>query len=208
MKVFDLAAKITLDQSEYDKGLKSAGSNMEGFGEKLKKGLKTAAKVGGAAVAAFSAAAVAIGKQSIESYAQYEQLVGGVDTLFKRSELSLEEYAASTGRSIGEVVGEYARMNAGANTVMKNAENAYKTMGLSANEYMETVTGFSAALLQSLGGDTLAAANYADLAITDMADNASKMGTSMESIQAAYSGFSKQNFTMLDNLNEMGALAA
>ncbi len=91
---------------------------------------------------------------------------------------------------------------------MQYAENAYKTAGLSANEYMETVTSFSASLLQSLGGDTEAAANVADVAITDMADNANKMGTSMEMIQNAYQGFAKANYTMLDNLNTMGALAA
>ena len=91
---------------------------------------------------------------------------------------------------------------------MGYAENAYKTAGLSANEYMETVTSFSASLLQSLDGDTKAAASAADMAITDMADNANKMGTSMEMIQNAYHGFAKQNYTMLDNLNTMGALVA
>ena len=92
--------------------------------------------------------------------------------------------------------------------VQQYAANAYKTAGLSANEYMNTVTSFSASLLQSLGGDTEAAAKYADMAITDMADNANKMGTSIEMIQYAYQGFAKQNYTMLDNLNTMGALAA
>lgn len=113
-----------------------------------------------------------LGKQAIEAYADYEQLVGGVETLFKDSSGLVQEYAA----------------------------NAYKTAGLSANEYMETVTSFSASLLQSLGGDTEAAAKVGDMAITDMADNANKMGTSMESIQNAYQGFAKQNYTMLDNL--------
>lgn len=200
MNVFDLAARITLDQSEYNQGLRDAGSNMKGFGEKLKKGLKTAAKVGGAAIAAFSAAATAIGKQSIESYAQYEQLVGGVETLFGAQGKSLEEYAASVGKTADGVKAKYDNLIAAQSMVMNNANNAYKTMGMSANEYMETVTGFAAALNQSLGGNTKKAAEYADRAITDMADNASKMGTSMESIQAAYSGFSKQNYTMLDNL--------
>ena len=88
------------------------------------------------------------------------------------------------------------RFKQSSDTVMGYAENAYKTAGLSANEYMNTVTSFSASLLQSLGGDTEAAANYADMAITDMADNANKLGTSMESIQNAYQGFSKQNFTI------------
>lgn len=115
---------------------------------------------------------VSVGKQSLESYAQYEQLVGGVETLFGKS----------------------------STTVQKYADNAYKTAGLSANEYMETVTSFSASLLQGLGGDTEKTAKYADKAITDMSDNANKMGTSMESIQNAYQGFAKGNYTMLDNL--------
>lgn len=117
-------------------------------------------------------AVVSVGKQAISSYASYEQLVGGVETLFKDSAKIVEEYA----------------------------NNAYKTAGMSANEYMETVTSFSASLLQSLGKDTKKAAEYGDLAITDMSDNANKMGTSMEMIQNAYQGFAKQNYTMLDNL--------
>lgn len=172
MNLMDLFVKISVDDQ--------ASSQVETIGSKLKGGLVTAAKAGAAAVAAAGAAIVAIGKQAIEQYAEYEQLVGGVETLFKQS----------------------------ADTVMVYAENAYKTAGLSANEYMNTVTSFSASLLQSLGGDTDAAAKYADVAITDMADNANKMGTSMESIQNAYQGFAKQNYTMLDNLNTMGALTA
>ncbi|MCI6896023.1 MAG: hypothetical protein MR833_04405 [Gemmiger formicilis] len=164
MNLMDLFVKISVDDQ--------ASSQVETIGSKLKGGLVTAAKVGAAAVAAAGTAIVAIGKQAIEQYAEYEQLVGGVETLFKLS----------------------------ADTVMGYAENAYKTAGLSANEYMNTVTSFSASLLQSLDGDTNAAAEKANLAITDMADNANKMGTSMEMIQNAYQGFAKQNYTMLDNL--------
>ena len=164
MNLMDLFVKISVDDQ--------ASSQVETIGSKLKGGLATAAKVGAAAVAASGTAIVAVGKQAIEQYAEYEQLVGGVETLFKQS----------------------------ADTVMGYAENAYKTAGLSANEYMNTVTSFSASLLQSLGGDTEAAAKYADMAITDMSDNANKMGTSMEMIQNAYQGFAKQNYTMLDNL--------
>lgn len=119
-----------------------------------------------------ASAVTEIGKASFEGYSQYEQLVGGVETLFKESAGIVQKYAA----------------------------NAYKTAGLSANQYMSTVTSFSASLLQGLGNDTAAAAEYADMAITDMADNANKMGTSMEAIQNAYQGFAKQNYTMLDNL--------
>lgn len=172
MNLFDLYAKITLDDSEYNQKIETAGVSFSGLGDKLKSGLLTAAKVGGAAVGAASAGIAALTKTSIDNYAEYEQLVGGVETLFKTS---------------SDVVQEYAN-------------NAYKTAGMSANEYMETVTSFSASLLQSLGGDTEAAAKYADQAITDMADNANKMGTDISMIQNAYQGFAKQNFTMLDNL--------
>ena len=133
---------------------------------------KTVGKVTAVGLGVASTAVVALGKSAIGAYANYEQLVGGVETLFKDS----------------------------ADTVIKNASRAYKTAGLSANEYMETVTSFSASLLQSLGGDTVKASEMADMAITDMSDNANKMGTSMEMIQNAYNGFAKQNFTMLDNL--------
>ena len=119
-----------------------------------------------------STAVIGLGKQAVDAYGNYEQLVGGVETLFKEN----------------------------ASTVIKNASNAYKTAGMSANAYMETVTSFSASLLQSVGGDTVKASEMADMAITDMADNANKMGTSMEMIQNAYQGFAKQNYTMLDNL--------
>ena len=160
MNLLDLFVKISVDDQ--------ASRQVETLSGKLKSGLVTAAKVGAAAVAAAGTAIVAIGKQAIEQYAEYEQLVGGVETLFKQS----------------------------ADTVMGYAENAYKTAGLSANEYMNTVTSFSASLLQSLGGDTEAAAKYADMAITDMSDNANKLGTDMSLIQNAYQGFSKQNYTI------------
>lgn len=130
------------------------------------------AKIGTASIAAGATATAALTKLALDSYASYEQLIGGVETLFKDSAYIVEGYA----------------------------NNAYKTAGLSANAYMETVTSFSAALLQGLGGDTEKAAQYADRAIIDMSDNANKMGTSIDMIQHAYAGFAKQNFTMLDNL--------
>lgn len=120
----------------------------------------------------FGSMLIGVGKQALESYSDYEQLSGGVETLFKDSSDVVKSYAS----------------------------NAYKTAGMSANEYMETVTSFSASLLQSLNKDTAKSAEVADMAITDMSDNANKMGTSMESIQNAYQGFAKQNYTMLDNL--------
>jgi phage-related protein len=170
LEIFKLLGKIAISGSDEAKNeINETTEHAERKGSKL---LSTMAKIGTAAIAAGGAAVVAIGKQALSSYADYEQLVGGVDTLFKDSSATVQEYAA----------------------------NAYKTAGLSANEYMETVTGFSASLLQSLGGDTEAAAKMADVAITDMSDNANKMGTDMASIQNAYQGFAKQNYTMLDNL--------
>ena len=160
MNLFELFVKIGVDDQASDK--------ISGLSSKLKNGLATAAKVGTAAIGAASAGIAALTKSSIEGYAEYEQLVGGVETLFKQSSDVVQQYAA----------------------------NAYKTSGLSANEYMETVTSFSASLLQSLDGDTKAAASAADMAITDMADNANKMGTSMEMIHNAYQGFAKQNYTI------------
>lgn len=134
--------------------------------------LKAVGAAMGAVVVAAAAGAVKLGKEVVSAYADYEQLVGGIDTLFKDSSNEMQRYAA----------------------------NAYKTAGMSANDYMETVTGFSASLISSLGGDTEKAAKYADMAITDMSDNANKMGSDMESIKNAYAGFSKGQFNMLDNL--------
>lgn len=164
MNLFELFVKIGVDDQASDK--------VGAVGDKIKSGLGKAAKVAGAAVTAAATAAGALVKQSTEAYANYEQLVGGVDTLFKKSSKKVQAYAA----------------------------NAYKTAGLSANQYMETVTSFSASLLQSVGGDTDKAAEKANMAITDMSDNANKMGSNMVDVENAYKGFAKQNYTMLDNL--------
>lgn len=162
------------------------------------------AKAAGAAVvtalAAATTAIVGLGKQSITAYADYEQLVGGIETLFGTGGKSVEEYAKSVGKSVSEVQGEYDKLSRAQDKAMQNANNAWKNQGMSANTYMEQVTSFSASLIQSLGGDTEKAVQVADLAMTDMADNANKMGTDMELIQNAYQGFAKQNFMMLDNL--------
>lgn len=163
--------------NELETGVEGVGDAMDGagqktsiFGDVLKANLLGNAIVSGVKAVASGIKSLISG--AIEGYGEYEQLVGGVETLFGSS----------------------------ADTVIKNAENAYKTAGLSANAYMETVTSFSASLLQSMGNDTEAAAKKADLALTDMSDNANKMGTDMQSIQNAYQGFAKQNYTMLDNL--------
>lgn len=173
MELFKIFGRIALKgQEETEDGLDSVAGKASGVGQALLKGIGTFAKWGAAAATAAATATAALVKSAVTAYSDYEQLVGGVETLFKDSASEVQKYAA----------------------------NAYQTAGLSANEYMETVTGFSASLLQSLDGDTKAAAEKANVAITDMSDNANKMGTSMESIQNAYQGFAKQNYTMLDNL--------
>jgi phage-related protein len=176
MDVFDLMAKLSLDSDDYDKKLNNAESKAGKAGKIIGGAFAGAsAAIGAIGTAAIGAGATAVGaltKSAVESYASYEQLVGGVDTLFGKSSQKVQEYA----------------------------NRAYETAGMSANDYMETVTSFSASLLQGLGGDTKKAANVADQAIVDMSDNANKMGTSMEMIQNAYQGFAKQNYTMLDNL--------
>lgn len=168
-----------LDESGLKKGLSglsgSIKSSLSGLGSFAQKGfsaISTGVTAATAAVGAAAAGMAALTTQAIQEYADYEQLVGGVDTLFKES----------------------------ADTVIKYADDAYKTAGMSANEYMDTVTSFSASLLQSLDQDTAEAAEKANQAITDMSDNANKMGSDMQMIQNAYQGFAKQNYTMLDNL--------
>lgn len=168
MNVFELAAKISLDSSALESGLSSVGG-------KVKSAVSGIAKVGTAAVGVASAGVAALTKMSVDSYAEFEQITGGIETLFE--DLSVD--------------------------VMANADNAYKTAGLSANEYMSTAMSFAASLNQSLvasEGNIARAADVTDQIIIDMADNANKMGTDMEMIQNAYQGFAKANYTMLDNL--------
>lgn len=172
MDLFDLVAKITLDSSEYERGLDNASSKTSSFGDRLKSGLGTAAKIGGAAITAASTALVAFTKDAISSFGDYEQLAGGIETLFGDS----------------------------AKKVIADADEAFKTAGMSANQYMETSIQSAAALINSLNGDQEKAAKLMNMSITDMADNVNKMGTSMEGVQNAYRGFSRGNFTMLDNL--------
>jgi len=164
--------RIIIDTQINSSGAESGLRSLSGMASAGLSGIATAGVAMGVAIGAATVAVGGLVKASIEQYSQYEQLTGGVQTLFKDS----------------------------SNTVMQYADNAYKTAGMSANEYMNTITGFSASLLQGLGGDTAKAADIGNMAVTDMADNANKMGTGMENIQNAYQGFAKQNYTMLDNL--------
>lgn len=168
MDVFDLAAKITLDTSSFESGVSSASGSMETLSAKAVALGNAMYDIGKKAAEGLSS----ITKAAVGEFANFEQLTGGIDTLFKSSSDTLQAYA----------------------------DDAFKTAGMSANEYMETATSFAASLVSSLGGDTASAVEYANTAITDMSDNANKMGTSIDMIQNAYQGFAKQNYTMLDNL--------
>jgi phage-related protein len=175
-KLKDLAKDTQGTTNQMNNHFNGLGAKLKSFGSSVVAGAKqvAGAVVKGTAVAvtASSTAIAGLTVQATKSYAKYEQLVGGVDTLFKDASQKVQVYASQ----------------------------AYKTAQISGNQYMEQVTGFSASLLQSLGGDTQKAADYANRAVIDMSDNANKMGTSIESIQWAYQGFAKQNYTMLDNL--------
>ena len=207
MNIFELFGKIGIDNKSANKAIDETTSKAEGahgklsavFGKigqlatKAGKVMATGLAIGITALAGLTGAAT-------KHYAEYEQLVGGVETLFGAGGKSLEEYAQSVGKSVDEASAEYNKLMNAQDDLLNKSKIAYKTAGLSANQYMETATSFSASLIQSVGGDTEKAAKLADQAIIDMSDNANKMGTSMESIQNAYQGFAKQNYTMLDNL--------
>lgn len=169
--------KSNKELKEMKNGFDDAGQGALKFGDLLKANvlgdfITSGLKAVGNGIKQIGSTFLNVGKQALDSYADYEQLVGGVETLFKDNASTVENYA----------------------------NNAYKTAGLSANDYMETITSFSASLLQSLNGDTAKVAEVGNMAVTDMADNANKMGTDMSLIQNAYQGFAKQNYTMLDNL--------
>lgn len=209
--VFDLSAILRLNTKDYEKGL----NDSEGKGNKFLNGLgKVAGGVGkliggaakmtmvgvGALVTAGGKAVVDITKQATDAYANFEQLEGGVKKLYGNMGLTLGEYATATGQSVGQAMDEWKKLEVAQRQVLRNAQNAYKTAGMSANEYMEIATSFSAALINSLDGDTMAAADATDVAMRAIADNWNTFGGDIGSIQNAFQGFAKQNYTMLDNL--------
>ena len=208
---------MNLNASGFARGIKSVISSVKNMNESMKDATNSASKmssvmkgIGSSAIkvgkglavagAAAATAVTALVSKSVGAFADYEQLTGGVETLFGAGGRSVEEYAQSVGKSVSDIQGKYDSLMSAQNAVLENANKAYMTAGMSANEYMDTVTGFSASLISSLGGDTSKAADYANSALVDMSDNANKMGTDMESIKNAYQGFAKQNYTMLDNL--------
>lgn len=200
MNVFDLSAKITLDTKEYDSKLSQAGGKLSALGGKIASGIGTAAKVGAAAVGAAATAVGALAMKSVSAYSEYEQMVGGVQKLYGNMGLSLEEYAQQQGKTTAEVRQQWQQLEDAQNKVLENAQNAYKTAGMSANQYMEIATSFSAALINSLNGDTIAAADATDKAMRAISDNWNTFGGDLGMIQGAFQGFAKQNYTMLDNL--------
>ncbi len=207
LELFKLFGSIGLKGvEETKKGIKDTTNTAKEESGKIEKAVnktgEIASKVGKAAIIGATAAATAIGtitKFVIQHYAEYEQLVGGVETLFGAQGLSLKKYAQSIGQTVEQARGKYDQLIQAQTEVMNNAKVAYKTAGMSANDYMNTITSFAAALKQSTANET-EAAKVANQTVIDMADNANKMGTNMEDVQNAYQGFSKQNYTMLDNL--------
>lgn len=212
-----IVLNMNLNASGFARGIKSVISSVKNMNESMKDATNSASKmssvmkgIGSSAIkvgkglavagAAAATAVTALVSKSVGAFADYEQLTGGVETLFGVGGRSVEEYAQSVGKSVSDIQGKYDSLMSAQNVVLENANKAYMTAGMSANEYMDTVTGFSASLISSLGGDTNKAADYANSALVDMSDNANKMGTDMESIKNAYQGFAKQNYTMLDNL--------
>lgn len=207
LELFKLFGSIGLKGvEETKKGIKDTANTAKEESSKIEKAVnktgEIASKVGKAAIIGATAAATAIGtitKFVIQHYAEYEQLAGGVETLFGAQGMSLKKYAQSIGQTVEQARGKYDQLIQAQTEVMNNAKVAYKTAGMSANDYMNTITSFAAALKQSTANET-EAAKVANQTVIDMADNANKMGTNMEDIQNAYQGFSKQNYTMLDNL--------
>ena len=190
----EVLIKFKADDTEVDKASKSVSSKIGGIAKGVAKGI-------GVATTAAATAIAGLTKTAVSEFAEYEQLVGGVETLFGTGGMNVEEYAKKVGKAVDDVIVEWTNLDTTQEDVLYNAEQAYKTAGISANEYMSTISSFAASLKQSMVGyDPQDIAKAADQAVIDMADNANKMGTEMGLIQSAYQGFAKQNYTMLDNL--------
>lgn len=168
MNLLELFVKLGIDDSEYKKGIADAETDATSKGSKIASALGVAGKAVAAGVAVATGAIAALTKQSVAAYAEQEQLIGGIETLFGSS----------------------------AKRVLEDASNAFMSAGMSMNQYMETSIQSAAALINSLGGDQAKAAELMNMSIVDMSDNVNKMGTSMEAVQNAYRGFSRGNFTI------------
>lgn len=207
MNVFELCASLRLDTNEYERELNDAESKTSSFGTKIGalasnigSVLATAAAAGGAAITAAAGGLSVIVKEATSAYGEYQQLEGGVQKLYGNMGKSVEEYATLNGKSVDEVRDQWQQLENAQNTVLQNASKAYLTAGMSANEYIDTATSFSSALISSLGGDTQKAAELTDTAMKSISDNYNTFGDDIENVKNAYQGFAKQNYTMLDNL--------
>lgn len=204
MDALDLIAKIKMDLSEYEEGLDKAKSSAESGGNKIANAFGKVAKAGLAGfMTTVTAAATGIGaitKKSVEAYAEYQQMEGGVKKLYGNMGLSLEDYAKSVGQTTDQVKEKYESLEKAQNLVLDNAKKAYQTSGMSMNQYMETATSFSAKLISDLGGDTVKAAEVTDVAMKAISDNFNTFGGDIGMIQGAFQGFAKGNYMMLDNL--------
>ena len=200
MDLFTLSAKLQLDKSEYDKGLDDSESKAYQTGQKIGTALNAIGKFTMAGITVAAAGLAALTKDATQEYAAYQQLMGGVQKLYGAAGMSIEQYAESVGKSVDEVQDKYAELTEAQELVVANAEQAFQTAGMSSMQYMETATSFSAALVNSLGGDTLEAAKQTDIAMRAISDNYNTFGGDMQLIQNAYMGFAKANYTMLDNL--------
>ena len=189
--------RASVDDSQVDGDMNKVGSKITAKAVAIGTLTADALKAVGSAFVNFA-------KQAVAEGSDLEQSIGGIETLFGAGGKSAEEYAKSVGKSVEESKADYEQLMQAQTLALENADKAYKTAGLSANDYMQTISGFAASLKQSVENET-EAAKIADMAVIDMADNANKMGTDMSSIQTAYQGFAKQNYTMLDNLNILGA---
>lgn len=196
MNLLDLAVRIMCNDEASDK----VGGIASNITKTMGGAAKTAAMAMGAAVTAIGGAVSAIGIQAINGYKEFEQLSGGVAKLFGTAGQSLEEYAASVGKTVDEASGEYAKLSQAEDLVMQNAANAWRTAQMDANTYMETATSFSAALINSLGGDTVKAAEMTDVAMRAISDNFNTFGGDMQNVMNAFQGFAKGQYNMLDNL--------
>lgn len=208
---FDVTAVLKANVTDFSSGLKEAQTSIQNLKSQASASLDkvseslasfgaSATKLGAGLTATLTAPTVAGITKIVKSYADLEQSLGGVETLFKDNGTSAIQLAKKYNITAKEAQAMYDTMEEKGASVLSNANRAFKTAGVSANQYMQQVTSFSATLLQGLGGDTEKAAQYADKALVQMADNANKMGTDMRSIQDAYQGFAKDNFTLLDNL--------
>ena len=197
MNLLDLFVRIGVDDQ--------ASPEVEGFAGRAKSSLSAFSVAAGQllanAITAVGTKTVELGQQAFQAYATYEQMVGGVDKLFGNAGMSLEEYVRQSGKDLETANAEWFAHEKAYSTVLENAQNAYKTAGMSANQYMQQATSFAASMISSLGGDTQKAAEMTDLAMQSMADNVNVFGSNMEDVQNAFKGFSKQNYMMLDNLS-------